>query len=180
MSEGPAQTVLFEGGPATGPWQQLGTVAEITHPDAPETARFSYTNFWSDPNEENQSDELWDRLVQEVTSQLSELGSPIDRPLLDSAEGTEAFNASGGVQDIYFEEGAFTAQWNARLVTPDGDAIATIAYLLSFNREVIDTMPTFVILATPDRTNQSISDESVTRMREWADERGFSQCDGCS
>ncbi|MBW3602403.1 MAG: hypothetical protein KY434_06870, partial [Actinobacteria bacterium] len=35
----PGTTAIFHGGPATGPWQQIGSVAEITHPRAAPTAR---------------------------------------------------------------------------------------------------------------------------------------------
>lgn len=176
-TESPRQTALFEGGPARGPWQQLGTVAEITHPGAPMSARYSWTNFWSDPDEENQPDELWDQLVIEVTDQLLELGEPVDRPAFGGAPGSEPFNSFGGVQDLY-GEGVATATWHG-VVDIDGTiARVFFAYLLD-NGEAVDRLePIFVAEGEVDSAEQA-AEIAFERIQIWAQGLGYDSCDRC-
>lgn len=129
-SEGQVGTVLFGGGPARGPWQQIGTVAEITHPGAPSSASYAYREFWSDPEEENQSDELWDRITIEVAAEAVQLGEPLDGSAFGAAEGTEAFNAVGGVAEVYPDDGVFTALWQADFVDADGVGVAAWGFVI--------------------------------------------------
>ena len=132
------QTVLFRGGPATGPWQQIGSVAEITHPEADPRARFAYDEHWSDPEEENRPPELWDQLVADVTARAVELGEPVDRPVWDAVGGTEAFNAFGGVQESFPDERLYLAVWSATYVDDAGGAVmANFAYILTFEDELV-------------------------------------------
>ena len=171
--------MLFEGGPATGPWQQLGTVAEITHPDAPETARYSYTNFWSDPNEENQSDELWDELVAVVIDELLSLGNPLNRPAFDGGDGSEPFNSFGGVQDIYPDDAALTTYWSGAFSDGDRAGRAYVWFLVGFDSRVIDQSEPLIIWESPGRTVQENEADNVGGMRLWAAERGYINCTGC-
>lgn len=172
-------TVLFQGGPATGPWQQLGTVAEITHPDAPPSARHSWTNFWSDPAEENQPDELWDQIVVEVTDQLVELGTPVDRPAFGGTPGSEAFNSFGGIQDVYEDDEAFTAQWNG-LHEQDGSVNQTYFwYLISFDGVVIDRGPPFAVSEAEAGDVRTSLSTNQSAMRAWAETQGVAGCAGC-
>ncbi len=90
----PGTTAIFRGGPATGPWQQIGSVAEITHPRAAPTARMSYDENWAARGLPN---ELWDELAARVSLQLVKLGPPADRPTFNGAPGSEPFNSYAGV-----------------------------------------------------------------------------------
>lgn len=175
----PTETVLFRGGPATGPWQQLGTVAEITHPNAPPTARYSYTEFWSDPEEENQSDDLWDQIVREVTLQLIDLGEPVDEVVFGGAPGSEPFNSFGGINNIYFGDRVFTASWSGIFEDHIGVARAYFHYLFDFDGSVIDRRAPVVFRDDGVRTFEDNASESVASLREWAAERGYVACDGC-
>jgi hypothetical protein len=175
----PTGTVLFRGGPATGPWQQLGTVAEITHPDAPATARYSYTNFWTDPAEENQPDELWDQLVTEVTAQLAELGTPVDRPAFGGAPGSEPFNSFGGMEDVYREDGVFTAYWSAVVEDDLGVAQTYFHYVIDFAGNVVERREPVLLRDAGGRTHQDNVAEHLASLRAWADELGFSGCEAC-
>ena len=167
------QTVLFRGGPATGPWQQIGSVAEITHPDAPETARFAYAEFWSDPEEENQSDERWDEIVAEVAAQAVELGPPADREAFGGVEESVSFNAFGGMQDVYRDEEVFTAFWVVTWL--DGaDAVRTyFPYLLTFDGEVIERGETFEFRESEGLDSPGVTDAAIERLRTWAEELGY-------
>lgn len=176
---GPAETVLFRGGPAQGPWQQLGTVAEITHPDAPPSARYSYTNFWADPEEENQPDELWDQLVKEVTAQLVELGEPVDRPAFGGAEGSEPFNSFGGMEDIYRSEEIFTAYWNGEFEDGEGVGSAYFHFVIDFNADVVARRLPIIFREDGVRTFEDNIEDHLESLRAWASERGYSECDKC-
>lgn len=169
----PGTTVLFHGGPARGPWQQIGSVAEITHPGAPPSARYSYDNFWADPAEENQSAELWDQLVAEVAAQAVLLGPPADRPVMGGAEGSEPFNASGGMQDVYRTDGAFSASWSITWLQ-DGVAVRTyFPYLISFEGEVIARGEE---ISVPENAAESVSrrgELAVRRIRQFASSLGY-------
>lgn len=178
-SVGPGETVLFRGGPAQGPWQQLGTVAEITHPEAPPTARHFYTNFWSDPEQENQSDELWDRLVRPVTAQLVELGDPVDRPAFGAAEGSEPFNSAGGMEDVYFSDKVFTAYWSGVFENESGVGDAHYFYLLSFDGEVLDSTGPVIYWEDGERGFEDNVQEATADLRQWAGERGYTGCERC-
>ncbi|CAN5366318.1 hypothetical protein BH20ACT9_BH20ACT9_04450 [soil metagenome] len=90
----PGTTAIFHGGPATGPWQQIGSVAEITHPRADPTARRAYDRYWVAYGLPN---ELWDELAAGVSLKLVKLGRPANRPTFDGAPGSEPFNASAGI-----------------------------------------------------------------------------------
>jgi hypothetical protein len=165
--------VLFGGGPATGPWQQLGTVAEITHPDAPSTARYSWANFWTDPEEENQPDELWDQIVREVTAQLVELGDPVDRPAFGGAPGSEPFNSFGGLQDIYVEDEVFTAQWSAIHETSTGAARTYFGYVIAFDGTIVARRERVTVTEQPGVTPQALAEEEAASIREWASSQGY-------
>jgi hypothetical protein len=169
----PTETVLFRGGPATGPWQQLGTVAEITHPDAPPTARYSYDNFWSDPTEENQPAELWDQLVREVTAQLWELGEPVDEPAFGGAPGSEPFNSFGGVQDIYRADRVLTAQWSGVFRSGASQHRAFYSYIVSFEGEVIAEKGPFIVEELPSDSPERAPELAVADVRAWAAELGY-------
>lgn len=171
-------TVLFGGGSARGPWQQLGTVAEITHPGAPLSARYSWVNFWSDPEEENQPDALWDRLVVEVTEQLVELGEPVDRPVFGGAEGSEPFNSFGGVQDVY-PDGTFTASWEAYFEDADGVGEVYFAFLISESGEIRDSREPLVIRESEVERGDEADQRAYAQIRQWAAERGFTDCARC-
>lgn len=170
----PGQTVLFRGGPATGPWQQIGSVAEITHPDAPPTASYAYREGWSDPNEENQSPELWDQIVAEVAAQAVQLGPPADRPIFDAAPGTEAFNAFGGIEDIYFEDNVFSAIWSAVYLDDDVAVQAYFPYLIAFTEtasEVIARGERLEIREDEVPAHELANDMAVQQVRQWVQEQ---------
>lgn len=131
------QTVLFRGGPAEGPWRTIGSVAEITHPDAAPGAAYAYNEVWTDPNEENQPDWLWDQITAEVALQALSLGEPVDRPAFGGAELSEGFNAFGGVEDIYTDDEVFTAIWKAIYEDSDGVSAAHWTYLIDFNGQIL-------------------------------------------
>lgn len=172
-------TVLFEGGPAMGPWQQLGTVAEITHPGAPSSARVSYLNGWSDPDDENQPDDLWDQLVVEVTDQLVALGEPVDRPVFGGAAGSEAFNAAGGMEDVYVDDRVFSAYWAGSFEDAQGVGRAYFHYLIGFDGEVVDRNGPIVYREDGSRTFEENAAEHVAALRDWAAEGGFAACVRC-
>jgi hypothetical protein len=175
----PDQTVLFRGGPAHGPWQQLGTVAEITHPDAPPTARVAYERGWSDPAEENQPPELWDQLVREVTAQLVELGEPVDRPAFGASAQSEAFNSFGGMEDVYRDDRVFTATWSG--VYDDGAGVAQAFYpfVIDFDANVIHRDEPFVYRESDVDDFRELSDRLQADLRAWATSLGYSQCERC-
>ena len=166
------QTVLFRGGPADGPWRGIGSVTEITHPDAAPGAAFGYLNFWSDPEEENQPDWLWDQITAEVAAQAVELGEPVDRPAFGGAELSEAFNAGGGVEDIYFDDEVFTAMW--RVVFHDGDEVAAahFAFLVDFDSNILQTAGPLTILESDVDGVEERSERAVTWIREFASSHG--------
>jgi hypothetical protein len=175
----PTETVLFRGGPATGPWQQLGTVAEITHPDAPPTARYSYDNFWSDPAEENQPAELWDQLVREVTAQLVQLGEPVNEPAFGGAPGSEPFNSFGGIEDISPNDRVFSATWSGVYATRGQIFRAYYWYLITFDHEVIHASDApFIIAEAGGTTPEQNAMENATAMRAWMSALGYS-CGDC-
>ena len=165
------QTVLFGGGPATGPWQQIGSVAEITHPEADPRARFAYDEHWSDPEEENRPPELWDRLVADVTARAVELGEPVDRPVWDAVDGTEAYNAFGGVEESFPEARLYVAVWSATYMDPGEEGVAVqanFAYILSFEDELVhrnDEPITISELEAP--TLEARSALFLERLGEW-------------
>ena len=159
--------MLFNGGPATGPWQQIGSVAEVTHPDAPDTASFAYREFWSDPEEENLSDALWDEITVGVSLELAALGEPVDRPVFDGAAGSEPFNAFAGVQDIDFEQELFTAFWSAAVEDESGVAVAVVGFKLDFAETVLERQGPFVIREQDASTWSEVSDLTVSWLREW-------------
>jgi hypothetical protein len=174
-----AGTVLFGGGPARGPWQQLGTVAEITHPGAPLSARYSYTNFWSDPAEEAQPDALWDQLVTEVTAQLVELGTPVDRPAFGGAPGSEPFNSFGGVQDIYVTSEHFTAQWSAIFEDDEGVKAAYFWFLIDADGEIAARAEPVMVTDDGSRTSDDNAEVNRRGIREWAASNGADGCASC-
>ncbi len=178
-TESRTETVLFQGGPATGPWQQLGTVAEINHPGAPESASYSWRTFWSDPAEENQPDALWDQLVIEVTDQLVALGEPVNRPAFGGAEGSEPFNSFGGIQDIYPDERVFTASWNAVYADSSGTWDQYFWFIVSFEGEVLQRMRPVPFAEADGRTVQTNTQEAGAEMRLWAESMGYSTCVLC-
>ncbi len=173
------ETVLFEGSPARGPWQQLGTVAEITHPGAPQSASYSWRTFWSDPEEENQPDELWDQLVIEVTDQLVQLGEPVDRPAFGGAEGSEPFNSFGGIQDIYPEDRVFTAEWNGVYTDGTETGQAYFWYLIAFDQQILATFRPDPFVEDGTRDFRRNSAENTAGMRRWATSFGYTDCLGC-
>lgn len=91
----PGTTAIFRGEPATGPWQGIGSVREITAPGAGPAATFSYDGSWA---AHDLPDSLWDELVARVSLQAVALGPPLERPVLDAAAGAEVFNAGGGLR----------------------------------------------------------------------------------
>ena len=139
------QTVLFRGGPAEGPWRTIGSVAEITHPDAAPGSTFGYLNFWTDPAEENQPDWLWDQITAEVALQAIDLGTPVDRPTFDGEELSEGFNAFGGIQDIYFDDEVFTATWKAIYEDEAGVAAAFWVYVVAFDETIVHRADPLII-----------------------------------
>lgn len=169
------QTVLFRGGPATGPWQQIGSVAEITHPDAPASARFAYDTHWSDPEGANQSDELWDEIVAEVTAQAVELGPMPGRLTFGGAPGSEAFQAFGGLQDVYREDRAFTAFWTVTWIDDDTAVNTYYPYVISFDEAVIGRGDPFDFEVHEDEVAdaEEAADVAVDRIRRWAGELGY-------
>ena len=166
------QTVLFRGGPADGPWRTIGSVAEITHPGAAPGAAYGYTNFWSDPEEENQPDWLWDQITAEVAAQAVELGEPVDRPAFGGAELSEGFNAGGGVEDIYFNDGVYTAMWRVVFDAGDGVAAAHFAYLIDFESNVLETAGPMVIREDEVAGSEERSRAAVAWVRQFAAEHG--------
>lgn len=90
----PGTTAFFHGEPATGPWQTIGSVSEITAPGAGPVARDDHQDFWA---AHDLPDDLWDRLVARVSLEAVELGPPLERPVLNGAAGSEVFNARGGL-----------------------------------------------------------------------------------
>ena len=158
------QTVLFRGGPADGPWRTIGSVAEITHPDAAPGSTFGYSNFWSDPQEENQPDWLWDEITAEVTAQAIDLGVPVDRPTFGGEELSEGFNAFGGIQDIYFDDEVFTATWKAIYEDDSGVAAAFWVYVVAFDETIIHRAEPLIIREDEVVDFNERTDEAV----EWA------------
>ena len=161
-------TVLFNGGPATGPWQQIGSVAEITHPDAPESASYSYRTVWSDPAEEMQPDSLWDDLVSEVAARATQLGDPVDRPVFGGAEGSESFNAFGGVEDIDAERELLTALWVVTFEDEEGVGAAYFGFLLDFNNQVLESQGPFIVREASTPTHAAATDLALDWIRGWS------------
>lgn len=169
----PGTTVLFHGGPARGPWQQIGSVAEITHPGASPSARYSYDNFWADPAEENQSAELWDQLVAEVAAQAVLLGPPADRPAFGAAEGSEPFNAFGGMQDIYGGQEAFTALWRVTWIDDEEAVDSYFAYVIDFSANVLHRGQRIDVRESEVWGFDESSDLAVDAVRQWAESVGY-------
>jgi len=161
-------TVLFNGGPATGPWQQIGSVAEITHPDAPDTASFAYREFWSDPEGENQPDWLWDQITAEVMSAGLELGAPVDRPVFGGEPGSESFNSFAGVQDVDEERRLLTAVWIVTFEDADGPAKAYFGYLLSFDNTVLEQQGPLIIRESDQPLVDQAGAEAVRWLQDWS------------
>ena len=90
----PGTTAIFHGQPATGPWQTIGSVSEITADGAGPAARFGYEQHWQ-PH--GLPDDLWDELVAHVSLEAIELGEPLNRPVLDAGAGSEILNARAGL-----------------------------------------------------------------------------------
>lgn len=90
----PGTTAIFHGQPATGPWQTIGSIREITADGAGPVAAGDYQEFWA---AHGLPDELWDTLVARVSLQAVELGPPLERPVLNGAAGSEVYNARGGL-----------------------------------------------------------------------------------
>ena|GEM_PF-4416444 len=140
------QTVLFRGGPADGPWRTIGSVAEITHPDAAPGAAYAYQQVWTDPEEENQPDWLWDQITAEVAALAVQLGEPVNRPAFGGAELSEGFNAFGGVEDIYFEDEVFTAIWHVIYEgAATGVAAAHWVYVIDFEGQILHRDGPFLV-----------------------------------
>ncbi len=170
------QTVLFRGGPATGPWQQIGSVAEITHPEADPRARYAYDEFWSDPEEENRPPELWDQLVADVTARAVELGEPVNRPVWDAVDGTEAYNAFGGIEEIFEDERVYTAVWSATFLDPiDEVAVqANFVYVLDFDDQVLHRREEPILVTEAEaETLDTRSALFLQRLGEWLEPRGL-------
>ena len=161
-------TVLFNGGPATGPWQQIGSVAEITHPDAPETASFAYREVWSDPDGENQPDSLWDEITAEVAAQAVELGDPVDRPAFGGAAGSEAFNAFGGVEDVDLDQERLTAMWLVTFEDHEGPAKAYFGFLIDFFGEIHDRQGPLIIRESDVEDHEDANAQAVQWLRDWS------------
>ncbi len=174
------QTVLFRGGPAEGPWRTIGSVAEITHPDAAPGSTFGYANFWADPAEENQPDWLWDQITAEVAAEAVQLGEPVTRPAFGGAELSEAFNAFGGVEDIYPSQRVYTALWSATYQHED-DTSATTAhwgYVISFEGEILATFGPFLVGESDVEDALARGEVAVEWLRRSASEEGYS-CEVC-
>lgn len=170
------QTVLFRGGPATGPWQQIGSVAEITHPEADPRARYAYDEFWSDPEEENRPPALWDDLVADVTARAVELGEPVDRPVWDAVDGTEAYNAFGGIEEIFEDERVYTAVWSATFLDPaDGVAVqANFVYVLDFDDQVLHRREEPIMVSEAEAaTLEARGSLFLQRLGEWLEPLGL-------
>lgn len=168
------QTVLFRGGPADGPWRTIGSVAEITHPDAAPGAAYAYQEVWTDPEEENQPDWLWDQITAEVAAQAIELGEPVNRPAFGGAELSEGFNAFGGVEDIYFEDEVFTAIWHVIYEDADtGVAAAHWVYVIDFEEEVLHRAGPMVI-REDEADHSERAEGAVAWAREVAATLGYS------
>ena len=174
------QTVLFRGGPADGPWRGIGSVTEITHPDAAPGAAYGYTNFWSDPEEENQPDWLWDQITAEVAAQAVELGEPVDRPAFGGAELSEAFNAFGGVEDIYPGQGVYTALWSATYQPEEGSPATTAhwGYVVSFEGEIRASFGPFLVAEGEVEDAMARGEAAVEWLRRSASEEGYT-CEVC-
>lgn len=91
----PGTTAIFRGEPATGPWQTIGSIEEITAPGAGPVAAGDHQELWKAVG---LPDDLWDELVARVSLEAVLLGPPLERPVLDGAAGSEVFNARGGLQ----------------------------------------------------------------------------------
>ncbi|AXV08240.1 hypothetical protein DVS28_a3567 [Euzebya pacifica] len=167
------QTVLFRGGPADGPWRTIGSVAEITHPDAAPGSTYPYVNFWSDPEEENQPDWLWDQITAEVAEQAVTLGEPVDRPTFGGAELSEGFNAFGGIEDIYFDDEVFTAIWKAIYEDVDGVAAAHWVYVIDFEAKILHRRGPMIIREDEVADFNERSQRAVAWAREVASELGY-------
>lgn len=138
---GTGDSVLFRGGPATGQWAQLGTVAEVTHPRADERAADSYRMFWQD---HDLPDALWDRLVREVGEELVTLGRPVSEPAFGVSERSHRLAAWGGRQYGTEHTGGrgIVAQFDA-VASDDGQPVwSRWAFLVDpVSGEVLARMP---------------------------------------
>ena len=167
------QTVLFRGGPAEGPWRTIGSVAEITHPDAAPGATYPYVNFWSDPEEENQPDWLWDQITAEVAAEAIELGEPFDRPAFGGAELSEGFNAFGGMEDIYFADEVYTAIWHAIYEDAGGVAAAHWVYVISFDEVILHRSDPLIVREDEVADHSERGQRAVAWARDVASSLGY-------
>lgn len=87
---GSATSALFGGAPATGPWQRIGSVAEVTAAGAGAAAADDLAASW---RAHGLPDALWDELVAQVSGDLVAAGAA---PVADDGAGRPA--ATGGVQ----------------------------------------------------------------------------------
>ncbi|MEE8599845.1 hypothetical protein [Euzebya tangerina] len=154
-------------------------MAEITHPDAPPTARFSYENGWADPEQENQPPELWDRLVIPIAEQVQDLGEPVDRPVFGGADGSEPFNSFGGMQDVYFQDELFTAVWTAVFEDEEGVKKAYFFRAVTFTEEVVAEWEPIVYAEADGLDFNQVSEDAADRVRELAAEEGWTECERC-
>lgn len=158
----PGDSELFRGGPATGSWAQLGTVAEISHPRADERAADSYRMFWEDYG---LPDVAWDRLVREVGSELASLGAPVTEPAFGVSERSNRLAAWGGRQYGAEHTGGrgIVAQFDAVAVV-DGDPVwSRWAFLVDpDDGEVLARMPRVAVTereaATVDDATAALAD----------------------
>lgn len=120
VTEGPP-TPLFLGEAAFGPWQRLGSLPEITHPDAPDAARLAHDQQWRGPQGDPLPDELWNTLATSVTDDLLAIGRPLDRPFADA--GADRPNTSVTVRPI--DGGGLAVLWSAGFATVMEDRAGT-------------------------------------------------------
>lgn len=163
----PGTTAIFHGQPATGPWQLIGSVREISAVGAGPVATQGYEDHWK---AHGLPDELWDRLVAWVSLEAVKLGRPLERPVLDGAAGSEVFNARGGLRwtDEETEGRGHVVAFDA-VYDDDGLAVwPRWAFLIHpETHAVVAAAPRVQITEDDARTIDEASDILAARVWEW-------------
>lgn len=163
------ETVLFRGGPAVGPWQQIGSVAELHHPDADPNAGFYYERNWSDPTQENMPASLWDVIVAQVAEQAVQLGPPLDRAPFDRPDESVVHNAFGGTHSADFDQRLLVAAWAVYYLRPDGVAALTEwPYLITFEGTILERGERFEVDETMFTESSAAVDQLTAELDAWS------------